>query len=349
MVFTLLTPGEKLWWKLRWLWVAVLIWLIGVVFSFNADWANSVYRIGFFSPMRSIIDGLIHALGFSTGWIFLFIFALSLFGFFKSTHWKDWTSWVGTASKFFVFFYVLWGYNYKASGVQDLMGLKGDGPDSRLKQVILRFDDELSHQDLSSLRTKTYSSQTKSIRNELQSFLAKRNLPAAGKPVIRAVNDGWLRRLGISGIYFPYTFEAYVDAGQIKSAFVFTAAHECAHAFGYTDEGEASFLACAALMESGIPEFQSIARYELLKQSLRRLSAESPEVGQQAYDELHDELKALIEFEKSDNEKYASWFSSLSGRINHYFLRFQGVEDGSDSYDRFLDLYLQWEESEIGR
>src|SRR5690606_40629206 len=62
-------------------------------------------------------------------------------------------------------------------------------------------------------------------------------------PDIRVQNikpSGTLRRMSIAGIYNPFTGEANLDNAMPSLPQIFTTAHEIAHGYGITSEGEAN-------------------------------------------------------------------------------------------------------------
>ncbi len=55
--------------------------------------------------------------------------------------------------------------------------------------------------------------------------------------------NGLLRKLGASGIYIPYTGQGHCDATYTDHVKLMIKAHETAHGYGITDEGEADYVA----------------------------------------------------------------------------------------------------------
>lgn len=53
---------------------------------------------------------------------------------------------------------------------------------------------------------------------------------------------GCLLVFGTAGIFWPFSGEGYVDSGLDSLVIPFTMAHEFAHGFGWTDEGNAILL-----------------------------------------------------------------------------------------------------------
>jgi len=61
-----------------------------------------------------------------------------------------------------------------------------------------------------------------------------------------------MRKVGVAGIYMPFTGESYCDGTFPEVVKVFIKAHEMSHGYGVADEGEADYFAYKALSENQI-------------------------------------------------------------------------------------------------
>ena len=77
--------------------------------------------------------------------------------------------------------------------------------------------------------------------------------PTEPKRVKATLFPGLFRRSGLLGYHFAYTGEAVIDPQAPNYTLPFTAAHEAAHQAGVLSEGEASYIAYAALTDSDDP------------------------------------------------------------------------------------------------
>ncbi|WP_339903516.1 DUF3810 family protein, partial [uncultured Cyclobacterium sp.] len=149
-------------------------------------------------------------------------------------------------------FLTLWAYNYYRVPLYQKLKLSP----SPLSIGLLIEEMETTQQSLQSLRDKVqpdskkwadipdFTIQSALIRDEMKSMLREWEHGGKGSPVVKQFYpEGTLRRLGIFGIYFPFTGEAYLDPSLHPLEKSFTMAHELAHGFGITDEGEANFMA----------------------------------------------------------------------------------------------------------
>lgn len=73
---------------------------------------------------------------------------------------------------------------------------------------------------------------------------------ASGGQAKGVLNWYLMSKLGITGIYIPYTAECNVNTDVTAASLPFTVAHEMAHRMGIAPENEANFAAYLVLRES---------------------------------------------------------------------------------------------------
>ncbi|MBP5609835.1 MAG: DUF3810 family protein [Clostridia bacterium] len=86
-----------------------------------------------------------------------------------------------------------------------------------------------------------------------ETLAASRLCPTVPLRVKRTLFPGLLRRLGLLGYHAALTGEAVIDPSAPAYTLPFTAAHEAAHQAGLLSEGEASYAAYLALINSPDP------------------------------------------------------------------------------------------------
>lgn len=74
-------------------------------------------------------------------------------------------------------------------------------------------------------------------------------------PPKEAKRKEFLNAAGISGIYIPFTGEAFVNPDEAQFLLPFTAVHELCHRLGFSDEGQANIHAFIKCMLSGNDAF----------------------------------------------------------------------------------------------
>jgi hypothetical protein len=156
------------------------------------------------------------------------------------------------------------------------------------------------------------------------------------KPVLASA---LLARLGITGIYCPFTGEPNVNTTLPDPEIPFSASHEMAHQRGFAREDEANYLGYLACRLHPDPDFRyagALAASNYALDELRRADAKS-----------FTRIQALRSpAVRRDLEALAAWAALYQGplrraseRVNDAYLRTQGQE-GVRSYGRMVDLLL---------
>lgn len=229
-----------------------------------------------------------------------------------------------------LWFYLAWGFNYSAVGLvdklnidtsttADLSGLRAmavqKASAARQNSEVARFQE-----------THVSSAEMHTIHNLVREFLQQTEVATPGLVRVRVISlNGWMRRMGVSGIYLPFSGECHVDGSYPLLQQWFTIAHEIAHGYGITDEGECNFVAFMALQASADDSFVYAAWFSLLLELVPRSEFEM----------LPSELAMDRLMLRQNAERYPPYIPRLAEKTNHLFLKSQGVDDGIESYDRW--------------
>jgi len=150
----------------------------------------------------------------------------------------------------------------------------------------------------------------------------------------------FLSVLQTSGIYSFYTFEANVNMEMPDLYFPVTVCHEYAHLEGYAREDEANFLGWYTARESQDVDVRYSAAAFALVYATNSLYGTDRDLHRQLMEEIHPGI--LRDWQ--DHSRYWDAFESeLADKANQNYdnyLKANGVEDGSKSYGRFVDLIL---------
>jgi hypothetical protein len=172
---------------------------------------------------------------------------------------------------------------------------------------------------------------------------AASRLPALAGPRVRpkpSLFSFLLSRLGIAGIFVPFTGEAHVNAWLPDADVPFAASHELAHQRGLAREDEANYAAAVSCRAHHAPEFRysgallSSAYVQAALASADRPAAAALEGTRSPA--VQRDLRALAEWSK----RYRSRLTDVSERVNDTYLRSQGQELGVRSYGAMVDLLL---------
>ncbi len=172
------------------------------------------------------------------------------------------------------------------------------------------------------------------------------------KPVMLSY---WWSYTGITGMYFPFYAECNVNTEQPDYSIPYTAAHESAHSRGIAFEDECNFYAFLSCINSEYPEYRYSGYMEALlfcKNALYSSDidlwyiadaacSEGMQADFKANNEYIDRFKYIPPAEPDDDVQINEVWE-MAGVANDTFIKVQGVEDGSLSYDRVTELVLAY-------
>ncbi len=152
--------------------------------------------------------------------------------------------------------------------------------------------------------------------------------------------SGIMSRLGISGIYIPFTGEPNFNTEQPACELPYTIAHEKAHQRGFALESEANFVAflvCTSSTEAYCRYSGYLMASLQFLRSLRNLDSAR---YQYLVDKLapgpRSDLKALNHFWK----RYEGMGMQFSQLVNNTYLKANRVTSGTENYDEVVALIV---------
>jgi hypothetical protein len=150
-----------------------------------------------------------------------------------------------------------------------------------------------------------------------------------------------LTRLGISGIYFPFTAEPNYNADIPDFQLPFSIAHEMAHQRGVARESEANFVAYVVCINSRDP----FVRYSGYRNGLGVLS----ELFRVEPEKARELTKQLGTGYREDSRRAALFWAKASGaagalsyRVNDLYLRANRVKAGAADYSNSTTLIIAY-------
>lgn len=313
--------------------------LIALVLSKMPEVAETVYRNGIYKLYR-------HTWGQLTEWIDLpfmpILFLILGLGLlralwqFRQTKELKLRTALNMTGLLLTWFFVSWGWNYACPEIQD------KNPRSPSEATLNYFElAELATSRAGELRNNLPYMQVwhpdsayfERLQPHVYRTLQKLGFSPSGAARVKQLGgNGFMRKLGIAGIYFPFAGEGYTDRTYMAPERNFILAHECAHVYGVTDEGEANLVAFLALVNSGEPGLEYAAWIELIRYLIPR---DAPE----EYLALVPEVVASdIQMLRDQKELFQGYFPWVSIQANNFYLHAMGVEDGIESYGYFPDL-----------
>ncbi len=169
------------------------------------------------------------------------------------------------------------------------------------------------------------------------------------KPIICSF---FMSQMNLTGIYFPFSMEANYNNDCYKAKLPCTVCHELAHTRGYIQEDEATFIAVLACIRSDDPYYRYAGYLTALTYVRNKIfdyasDDKKAEFDGQISDKVWTDIDANREYWDSVKEKEDTVFdtqtvSKLSSEFVDSNLKLNGVEDGSKSYGRMVDLMLNY-------
>lgn len=256
-----------------------------------------------------------------------------------------------------VAFYILWGFNYARAPLERRMGWPDwSGADAR---QIVRLAEEatiaaneayLGVHGVEDAGTPTTVDDMARLEDAIGAGYgrAARLLPHEPALGLRYGTVKWplvspiLARLGITGIYSPFTAEANVRKGLPAAFLPQTMAHEKAHQRGVTNEAEASFIGFVAAAVAPHP----LARYSAALFAQAQLAGALRSI---APDDRRRILGSRLPGVERDIRDLADYFQQYAGlgnaigsAVNDRYLRANRVPGGIRSYGRSVRLLVAW-------
>lgn len=355
--------------KRDWSWAILGILALGVRYLAiqNPEATDRIYSRTFFPGIRNIIDLTLGNLPFPSVYLFILIlvliFGLYFLKFSRRTGWKERIFYTFKAlanglGALVFFFLILWGFNYQRTPIFQQLGLKPKALDLvELKEeiwitqrLVLQYRGYITQDTTAIGEILPYEDLEKLVRLNMGENLDMLGLNFTGHPRTKMFPpDGFMRKMGILGIYFPFTGESYIDPTLHPLEQPFTIAHEMAHSYGVTDEGEANFIAWVICSNSEHPLLRYSGQLRLLMYQFRDFYRISP-------DEYKDFMKTLDRGIKNDlislkkaSEAVKPFSLELSRKSNDIFLKSQGVKAGVNSYQQLPMLAFAWRDRMKGK
>ncbi|MCC6599107.1 MAG: DUF3810 family protein [Crocinitomicaceae bacterium] len=308
--------------------------------------ADMVYRRFLFQAFRIGWDYTIGFLPYPK--IIVLLFALLLL--IARTLWKNRRDWKKSGNSLLKFLHILlllffwmWGFNYLCPALlnqpENPAMKENDYYSAGLSAAdqcgVLRK--KIAHHEI-----KDNPLQENVIRQAVESFLSSRNWPVLGRVRCRADHPFLLmRRVGISGIYIPMAGEGYTSSTFLSVSKVFIMAHEMAHGYGITGEGEADFVAYMALKSyqgEGENYLHFAAELELLRSVRSNLWHINQSLREMLIEATDSTVNTDINSIKTNQFSYKEFFPGAGEKVNDTYLKAMGVNDGIKNYDRFVEM-----------
>jgi len=146
----------------------------------------------------------------------------------------------------------------------------------------------------------------------------------------------------VSGIFVPFTIEAYFNGAMVGYTIPFTMAHELAHVRGFMSEDEANFIAFLACIHSDQVELQYSGYLMGFVYVINELNRYDRSQAQYIMSMLREYVRMDLAANREFWARYDGPIAEMQDRVNDVFLQAQGVEGGILSYNKVVDLILSY-------
>lgn len=350
--------------KKDWSWAILGLLALGLrwLAIHNPDATEDIYSHTFFPVIRNVFDLTLGNLPFPSVYLFMLLIFFLLGRFIlalrKKINWQRKSlftlrSVLNFAGGLIFFFLVLWGYNYHRVPVFRQLGLEPQALNLEKLTREIQITHRLARQNRYQLTMDTvaieemisYADLELLVRQNMYENLELLGLNFTGNPRTKLFPPpGFMRKMGILGIYFPFTGESYIDPTLHPLEQPFTVAHEMAHSYGVTDEGEANFIAWVISTNSQDPLLRYSGHLRLLMYQIRDFYRMDPEGYQDWLKSLDIGIRNDIRAIQKRTAEYQPFSIELSRKTNDVFLKSQGVKAGINSYQQLPMLAFAWRE-----
>ncbi|TDQ17489.1 uncharacterized protein DUF3810 [Algoriphagus boseongensis] len=349
--------GKRDW---SWAFLGILALVIRYFALQYPEATDELYSRKFFPGIRNVIDLTLGNLPFPSVYIFIFIVFLILLIFIQRFRQKT-----GLLSKglyttqalsngigaLVFFFLILWGYNYQRTPIFQQLALKPKALNlAQLKwevgitnRLVVQARNQVTADTSAIGAILNYPELESLVRANMGENLDILGLNFTGKPRTKQFPPpGFMRKMGILGIYFPFTGESYIDPTLHPLEQPFTIAHEMAHSYGVTDEGEANFIAWVICTNSDDPLLKYSGQLRLLQYQMRDFYRMAPDEYKVWVKTLNPGVRNDLNSIRAASEAIQPFSIELSRKSNDIFLKSQGVKAGVNSYQQLPMLAYAW-------
>lgn len=160
---------------------------------------------------------------------------------------------------------------------------------------------------------------------------------SAPKPVLLSRLLSWCN---ITGVFFPFTFEANVNTDVPDYSVPSTMCHELSHLRGFMREDEANFIGYLACCCSENPDLQYSGLMLAFIHANNALFAADAEKASEIYNTLNAGTLRDLAANNAYWKQFEGPAAEVAEAVNDTYLKVNRQEDGVRSYGRMVDLLL---------
>ncbi|MDX8337607.1 DUF3810 domain-containing protein [Draconibacterium sp. IB214405] len=243
----------------------------------------------------------------------------------------------------YILFYLLWGFNYYRSPLQERLGIKDRNPNTEefvqfLRQYI---------QNVNALHC-SFDILDKNLTDSLIETCYKNLAPALnfdypmGKRKDKKITiSGFYAKTGISGYFGPFFNEVHVNKLVLPIEYPYVLAHEKAHQLGVTSEAEANFYSWLVCSNSSSQQVRYSGNLFILLHFMRQ--AYGLEEYKSLAEQISPEVKADIKTVRDHwNKLRNATMDKTASKLNDAYLKHNNIKSGIKDYTGVVDHVMNF-------
>jgi hypothetical protein len=276
--------------------------------------------------------------------VILFIIGGLLLVFFK----KIKLGWYGLRSLqvlalLYVYFYIVWGYNYFRPGIQERIGWSTPESSEMVFRSVLDSLIIQTNTNYIAFKSSDYPMIDKLVEESYhdQSSGLGIHYPNGTRRPKTMVFSSFYSKLGLSGYFGPFFNEIHVNKYLLPMDYPFILGHEKAHQFGFTSEAEANLAGFVICIRSNDQRLRYSGYLALLLYFLRDAAHTS---GYRQYlSRIEKPVLNDIQFrQKYYDSLQNNTLSDMQTAANDSYLKANNIEKGVRNYNQVVSLVISW-------
>lgn len=155
-----------------------------------------------------------------------------------------------------------------------------------------------------------------------------------------------MSRANVTGMFFPFTFEANVNTAAPDYTIPATMCHELSHLRGYMREDEANFIGYLACEKSESADFKYSGIMLAFTYSSNALFSADSNAASKIFSTLNSGVRRDLSYNSEYWKQFEGPVASASNSVNNQYLKANSQTDGVKSYGRMVDLLLAQQRAE---
>ena len=146
--------------------------------------------------------------------------------------------------------------------------------------------------------------------------------------------------LNITGVYFPFTFEANVNTDVPSFSVPFTMCHELAHVRGIMHEEDANFISYLSCIESDDDIMNYSGNIMAMMYASNKLYSADKELYREFFTHISKGVYNDLEYYSDYWKEFETPVAEAASNINDKYLKSNSQKSGVKSYGKMVDLVI---------